>query len=146
MLIKKGQKFQVTDNAGLGTNCNSHNYYTGVTYEAIQDDTGNGTRGKDALVAHSSWVGNTSNTIMEQNYKIILVNRDSIVKGISDLKEKHEKELAKLQVQLAYLDESKKEEYDETEFKCYQAIKSMGSNASNVEKATLISRIIKGEF
>ena len=135
MLLKKGQKFQPT-----GMNSNSHNYRIGSTYEAIRDDTGNGTMGKDIL---TGWTGNT---IMSPECKILPITRDAIVKELSDIEEQHKKEITQLQSKLAYLDETKKEEYDEMEYKCYQAIKSMGSNASDVEKAKLISQLIKGEF
>lgn len=129
MLIKKGQKFQV-----VGVNRNGHNYFTGTSYEAITDDIGRGTRGKD----EQGWAGNT---ITEENYQVLPITRDAIAKEISDLEEKHKKEIDKLHSKLAYLDESKKEEYDEMEHRCYQAIKGLNSNASDVEKALLISPI-----
>jgi hypothetical protein len=133
MLIKKGQKFQV-----VGVNRNGHSYYTGIIYEALKDDTGNGTTGTDDR-------GYRGNTITAENYQVLPITRDDITKEISDLEKKHKKEIDKLQAQLAYLDESKKEEYDEMEHKCYQAIKSLSSTASDVEKAMLISRLVKGD-
>jgi len=134
-LVKKGKKFRV-----LASNSNSHNYAAGRVYEAIYDDKGSGVMGRDP---DSNWQGNT---ITFRDYAIVELTREEISTQLDELKKKYEKDLARLQSMLDFLEKTGQTVYDEMKHRCYVAITSLNSDATDMEKAEVIARLVNGEF
>lgn len=136
-LIKAGEKFRVV---GM-RNVNSHNYKVGKIYEATYNDTGCGVQGKDITDPH--WLGNT---ITSANYELTCFTRKDINKQIEEAQKEYEEKTKGLKAMIDFMDKTGTEEYDDVQYKCYQAIKGLNSKASDMDKAKLIARLIKGEY
>ena len=131
-LVKKGQNFQV-----LSSNCNCHNYKPGKLYTALKDDVGYGIMGKDE---QTGWVGNS---IQASDYSVVPLNREEIALEMDALKKGFEKDLKRYQDMLDFLDKTGTEVFEDMKFRCYTAITSLNSNATDLEKAEVIAGLIE---
>lgn len=78
----------------------------------------------------------------QQDLDLCAVTRAEILKEAESLREK----IASLDAQVAYLDETKSETFDDLEWRCYQALKAIKNSDDTVETSKVVAKLVRNEI
>ena len=127
MKLVKGTKVTVT------ANISGHAYEIGKPYKLW---------GKNANLWILEENGKRGNwNISEDEFQLQATTREEFEKEIEGI----EKTLADLNAKVDWMDKNKIVEFDETEYKCWSALKALDSKGTAMDKAKIIAKLIKGE-
>lgn len=85
--------------------------------------------------------GIRSNNLYQQDLELAPMSREDIKKEAESLREK----IASLDGQLAYLDETKSDYFDDLEWRCYQALKAIKNSSDTVETSKVVAKLVRNE-
>jgi hypothetical protein len=79
--------------------------------------------------------------IYQQDMALCPTTREDIKKEADSLRA----QIAALDAQIAYLDETKSESYDDLEWRCYQALKAIKNSNDTVETSKVVAKLVRNE-
>lgn len=132
MEFKKGMLVKVIGN------CNSHGYEIGKIYK-IHSPHGCGEPECYILAEKNGRPGST--VISIKDMEAVGLTKADFEKERDEL----DKKIAEIDNKIEWMTKNKVEKFDETEYKCWAALKTLDSKVSMMDKAKIIAKLIKGE-
>lgn len=134
--FKVGERVKVTNNTA------GHNFAVGMTAK-IAHSYNNGQYHPTATYQLMDEKGSRlSNNIYHQDLELCAASRADILKEAESLRS----QIAALDAQIAYLDETKSDQFDDLEWRCYKALKAIKDSTDTVETSKVVAKLVRNEM